>query len=182
MAGTALIFRLDRVTTPTGPMRVLTDEEGRIRSIDWDDHQPRMEALLRRHYGMGYRIVEANAPAAAAHALEAYFDGDLAAIDALPVATNGTEFQRLCWAALRAIPAGAPASYAALAARIGRPNAVRAVGHANGANPISIVVPCHRLIGSDAALTGYGGGIARKRWLLDHERAHAGADVRELAL
>ena len=86
-------------------------------------------------------------------------------------ATGGTDFQRHVWRALRAIRCGTTVTYGALAQRIGRPAAVRAVGHANGANPISIVVPCHRVIGADRSLTGYGGGIARKRWLLIHEGA-----------
>jgi methylated-DNA-[protein]-cysteine S-methyltransferase len=90
------------------------------------------------------------------------------------VATGGTPFQRLVWAALREIAAGRTLSYAALAGRIGRPTAIRAVGLANGANPVGVVVPCHRVVGSDSTLTGYGGGLARKRWLLEHE----GADLR----
>jgi methylated-DNA-[protein]-cysteine S-methyltransferase len=99
----------------------------------------------------------------------------LDAIDGLAVAARGTDFQRSVWRALRRIPCGETTSYGALAQRIGRPTAVRAVGHANGANPVSIVVPCHRVIGSDGSLTGYGGGIERKRWLLAHEqRAGAG--------
>jgi O-6-methylguanine DNA methyltransferase len=101
--------------------------------------------------------------------LEAYFDGDLGAIDTLPVETGGTELQRSVWAALRAIPAGETRSYGALAAQIARPTAARAVGHANGANPVGVVVPCHRVIGADGSLTGYAGGIERKRWLLAHE-------------
>jgi O-6-methylguanine DNA methyltransferase len=88
----------------------------------------------------------------------------------VPTATNGTDFQREVWAALRRIPAGVTVSYGGLAATVGRPDAVRAVGSANGANPIAIVVPCHRVIGSDASLTGYGGGLERKRWLLAHEQ------------
>ena len=84
--------------------------------------------------------------------------------------TAGTDFQREVWRALRGIPCGTTLSYGELARRIGRPNAVRAVGLANGANPIGVVVPCHRVIGSNGSLTGYGGGIERKRWLLDHER------------
>ena len=90
-------------------------------------------------------------------------------IDTLKVATGGTEFQRTVWAALRGSPCGATWSYAQLARQIGRPSAVRAVGHANGSNPISIVVPCHRVVGANGTLTGYGGGLARKRWLLAHE-------------
>ncbi len=105
----------------------------------------------------------------AARALADYFAGDLDAIADLPTAANGTAFQLSVWAALRQIPVGETVSYGALAARIGRPKAVRAVGLANGANPIAIVVPCHRVIGADASLTGYGGGLHRKRWLLAHE-------------
>jgi methylated-DNA-[protein]-cysteine S-methyltransferase len=93
------------------------------------------------------------------------------AIHGLLVETGGTVFQRSVWAALRKIPVGQTLSYRALATRLRCPKAVRAVGLANGANPVGIVVPCHRVIGSDGSLTGYGGGVARKRWLLDHEGA-----------
>jgi methylated-DNA-[protein]-cysteine S-methyltransferase len=96
-------------------------------------------------------------------------EGKLDAIDTIPVDTGGTDFQRTVWQALRGIPAGTTLSYGALAAKIGCPRSVRAVGHANGANPISVVIPCHRLIGADGTLTGYGGGLGRKRWLLAHE-------------
>jgi methylated-DNA-[protein]-cysteine S-methyltransferase len=100
----------------------------------------------------------------------AYFDGDLHAIDALPVATEGTVFQKSVWQALRTIPTGKTMSYGELAVKIGKPAAVRAVGLANGSNPIGVVVPCHRVIGANGSLTGYGGGLERKRWLLDHEK------------
>ena len=93
------------------------------------------------------------------------------AIHGLLVETGGTVFQRSVWAALREIPVGQTLSYGALATRLQCPKAVRAVGLANGANPVGIVVPCHRIIGSDGSLTGYGGGVARKRWLLNHEGA-----------
>ncbi len=106
----------------------------------------------------------------AAQALLAYFDGDLSAVNDLPTETNGTAFQRAVWQVLRKIPAGRTISYGALAAQIGNPKAVRAVGLANGSNPIAIVVPCHRVIGANASLTGYGAGLHRKRWLLAHER------------
>jgi methylated-DNA-[protein]-cysteine S-methyltransferase len=98
-----------------------------------------------------------------------YFAGELAAIDSLPVKTAGTAFQREVWRGLREIDCGTTISYATLAERIGRPAAVRAVGLANGANPVGIIVPCHRVIGANGSLTGYGGGIERKRWLLKHE-------------
>jgi methylated-DNA-[protein]-cysteine S-methyltransferase len=105
--------------------------------------------------------------------MEAYFAGNRAALDDLQTATNGTPFQRKVWAALRTIEAGETVSYGTLAVRIGQPTAARAVGLANGQNPIAIVVPCHRVIGADASLTGYGGGIERKRWLLAHEACAA---------
>lgn len=107
--------------------------------------------------------------AAAADQLSAYFDGRLTTFD-LPLTMAGTPFQRTVWAALRLIPYGETVSYREIAERIGRPTAARAVGLANGRNPISIVVPCHRVVGSAGELTGYGGGLDRKRWLLDFER------------
>ena len=100
--------------------------------------------------------------------LQAYFAGECTAFD-LPLAPRGTPFQQRVWQALGEIPYGQTVSYAEIARRIGQPNAVRAVGRANGSNPISIVVPCHRVIGSSGSLTGYGGGLDRKRWLLAHE-------------
>ncbi len=104
--------------------------------------------------------------------LEAYFSGELTRFH-IPLAAHGTEFQRRVWDALREIPYGETTSYGTLAESIGRPDACRAVGLANGRNPISIVVPCHRVIGASGALTGYGGGIERKRWLLAHELGQA---------
>ena len=100
--------------------------------------------------------------------LDAYFAGTLTDFD-VPVRLEGTEFQRRVWQELREIPYGATWSYGQLAARIGRPGASRAVGLANGRNPVAIIVPCHRVIGADGGLTGYGGGVERKRWLLAHE-------------
>jgi methylated-DNA-[protein]-cysteine S-methyltransferase len=119
---------------------------------------------------------EGAAPKSIVKVLNAYFAGELDALNDVPVATGGTEFQRKVWRALRMIPAGATMSYGELAAKIGRPSASRAVGAANGSNPVAIVVPCHRVIGANGTLTGYGGGLPRKRWLLDHERKHCGAD------
>jgi methylated-DNA-[protein]-cysteine S-methyltransferase len=100
--------------------------------------------------------------------LTAYFAGDLREFD-LPLEAPGSDFQRRVWRELRQIPFGRSISYGELARRIGQPAASRAVGRANGQNPISIIVPCHRVIGADGTLTGYGGGLDRKRWLLDHE-------------
>lgn len=164
-------FFVEHIETPTGRMRIVSDDARNLRAVDWDDHEPRMQDLLRRYYGAdAVQLRDAARPSAAASALLAYFDGDLGAIAGLPTATNGTAFQQAVWSALREIPAGRTVSYGALAAQIGQPKAVRAVGLANGANPIAVVVPCHRVIGADASLTGYGGGLHRKRWLLAHER------------
>ena len=106
-------------------------------------------------------------------ALHRYFCGELDAFDGIEVDPEGTQFQRKVWAALRGIAPGTTSSYAAIAATVGSPRAVRAVGSANGRNPISLVIPCHRVIGSDGALRGYAGGVERKRWLLRHEGASA---------
>jgi len=160
----------DRLPTPAGEALVMWDAAGALRVFDWAGYEARMQRLLARHYGPVSPRTD-RAPAVLREALAAYFDGDLAAIDTIAVATGGTAFQRAVWAALRDIPAGRTESYGQLAARIGLPKAVRAVGLANGANPVGLVVPCHRVIGANGSLTGYGGGIERKRWLLNHEGA-----------
>jgi methylated-DNA-[protein]-cysteine S-methyltransferase len=167
-----LALKRELIPTPTGVVVLLTDAKGAIRALDWDDHEDRMHRFLRLHYGPdGVTLSDADGPTPARAAVEAYFAGDLTALDALEVDTAGTEFQRAVWAALRRIPAGETLSYGALAAQIGKPKAVRAVGLANGSNPIGVVVPCHRVIGADGSLTGYGGGLPRKLWLLRHEGA-----------
>lgn len=174
-------FFSEAFATPTGRMHIITDEEQRLRAADWENKADRrpmglagMVQWLRSHYGEnGFRLQQRGAPSAPRLALEAYFEGQVAAIDAIRTLARGTEFQLLVWSALREIPAGSTLSYGALAAKIGRPTAVRAVGAANGANPIPVVVPCHRVIGADSSLTGFGGGLERKRWLLTHERTHA---------
>lgn len=164
-------FVLERIATPTGRMLLITDDEHRLRAVDWEDHETRMRRMLQRHYGDAVQLRKTMHSSAARRSLEAYFEGDIDAITGALAATNGTAFQREVWDALREIPAGRPISYGVLAARIGKPKAVRAVGLANGANPIAIFVPCHRVIGADNSLTGYGGGLDRKRWLLQHEGA-----------
>jgi methylated-DNA-[protein]-cysteine S-methyltransferase len=165
-------FQLARVPSPMGPMLVVIDDQGRLRALDWESHAERMHRLLDRHYGRGaVRLTESSAKRVVAGKLAAYFEGDVAAVDGIPTEAAGTPFQREIWAALRAIPAGETWTYGRLAAHIGRPEAVRAAGLANGANPINVVVPCHRVIGADGSLTGYGGGLHRKKWLLGHEGA-----------
>lgn len=160
---------VSRLPTPIGQALILTDEQGRLRALDWSDYEPRMLRTARRHYGSDSTLTPGPAPRSIAHALDAYFSGQLTSLEGLDCQTGGTPFQRDVWRALRRIPVGRTLSYGALAARIGRPKAVRAVGLANGANPIGIVVPCHRVIGANGTLTGYGGGLERKRWLLAHE-------------
>lgn len=165
---------IHRIDTPIGELLIVADRDGNLRAVDWLEHEVRMLRLLRLHYSAsGFRI-EPALPNALTNAIERYFAGDLQAIAKLPVQTAGTRFQREVWRSLREIPCGATLSYAELAGRIGRPAAIRAVGLANGSNPVGIVVPCHRVIGSDGSLIGYGGGIKRKRWLLDHERKYIG--------
>ncbi|MBV9758614.1 MAG: methylated-DNA--[protein]-cysteine S-methyltransferase [Alphaproteobacteria bacterium] len=166
----APVFYRERLNTPTGPILIVTDAEQRLRAIEWTDHEQRMHQLLRRQYGT-VGISDAAAPSPARRSLQAYFEGDMAALAGLAVATNGTAFQQEVWEALRRIPVGRTVSYSGLAAAIGRPTATRAVGLANATNPVPIVIPCHRVIGADGTLTGFGGGLDRKRWLLAHEGA-----------
>ncbi|WP_372917570.1 methylated-DNA--[protein]-cysteine S-methyltransferase [Sandarakinorhabdus sp.] len=163
---------LSRLPSPLGDLLAITAADGTLHALDFADFTDRLHRLFARHHP-GAALAEGPAPAALTAAVTAYFAGDLAALDALPLAGIGSEFQRRVWAALRRIPAGETRSYGQLAASIGQPAASRAVGLANGANPIGIAVPCHRVIGSGGALTGYAGGVERKAWLLRHEGALA---------
>jgi methylated-DNA-[protein]-cysteine S-methyltransferase len=170
-----LRFLIDHTSTPIGELALIADDVGRLRGLHFADREDSLLPQLRRHYGeRGFSLEPGRDPGGVTSALEAYFRGELKAIDALPVETGGTPFQRAVWAALRGIPCGTTVSYSELARRIGRPAAVRAVGLANGANPIAIVLPCHRVVGANGSLTGYGGGLPRKRWLLAHESGAPG--------
>jgi methylated-DNA-[protein]-cysteine S-methyltransferase len=163
---------IERIDTPIGELLLVADRDKNLRAVDWTEYEFRTHRFLRLHYGKdGYKLEAASSPSDLAAAMRRYFAGELGAIDHLPVQTAGTLFQRAVWAALREIPRGVTESYGKLAQRIGRPAAIRAVGLANGSNPIGIVVPCHRVIGANGSLTGYGGGMERKRWLLEHEGA-----------
>ncbi|SJZ41562.1 methylated-DNA-[protein]-cysteine S-methyltransferase [Enhydrobacter aerosaccus] len=169
MAEPVILFH-DRLATPIGELIVIADGDGKLRAIDWTDHEARMNQLLARAYGShGYRLQPKRDPGGLTAAMRRYFKGEIAILASLPAAAPGTAFQTAIWKALRRIEDGATISYAELARRIGKPKAIRAAGLANGQNPVSIVVPCHRVIGSDGSLTGYGGGLERKRWLLAHE-------------
>jgi methylated-DNA-[protein]-cysteine S-methyltransferase len=147
---------------------ILVAEGATLVSLDYEAYEARLHGLLAKRYGT-YRLTPAMDPAGAATRLRAYLAGDFAAFDGLAVDPGGTAFQNGVWQALRQIPVGTTESYGALAARLGRPTASRAVGYANSLNPIAIVLPCHRVVGANASLTGYAGGLERKRWLLRHE-------------
>jgi O-6-methylguanine DNA methyltransferase len=160
------------IQTPLGPMLALASDEG-LCALEFTrpkERLPRLEARLRNHFPP-HQIVDDEAPAIArARAwLASYFDGAGADVD-LPLDMHGADFEKRVWRALLRIPAGETRSYGSIAKELGSVGASRAVGLANGANPIAIIVPCHRVIGSSGSLTGYGGGLDRKRWLLDHER------------
>jgi methylated-DNA-[protein]-cysteine S-methyltransferase len=161
---------MDRLGTPVGDVQIVA-LEGKLVLVDFADNRDRIHGLLEKRFG-AYTL-EARALPEFKAPLEAYFAGEFSAIRDLPVDTGGTDFQRTVWQALLEIPVGETWSYLELARRIGQPGAVRAVGATNGLNPISIVLPCHRVIGSSGALTGYAGGLARKKWLLEHEARFA---------
>jgi methylated-DNA-[protein]-cysteine S-methyltransferase len=160
----------ERLPTPIGEALMVVDEAGRLRAFDWCDHEPRLRRLLRLHYG-ALAASPGAVPRSVRGAVERYFSGELTALGAIEWRTGGTAFQQAVWRGLCDIPAGQTLSYGAFAARLGRPRSVRAVGLANGANPVGVIVPCHRVIGANGDLTGYGGGLERKRWLLRHEGA-----------
>lgn len=168
-------FHIARLATPVGDILVVTDERESILALDFADFEPRMLQRLRRRHGAltPEAMRTSSTPITVQRALEAYFSGHIEALRPLAVKAGGTAFQALVWNELCRTPAGATLSYSQLAAAIGRPSAVRAVGLANGANPVALVVPCHRIIGANGTLTGYAGGLDRKLWLLNHERAHA---------
>jgi methylated-DNA-[protein]-cysteine S-methyltransferase len=162
---------LARMDSPLGPM-LLAHLGTALIGLEFEDQAQRLHAALGRRFPAHGR--RAGAPEMKTrHCVEAYFDGEPGSLEAVSVRLAGTVFQRQVWQALRQIPVGETRSYAGLARLIGAPRAVRAVGRANGLNPVSLVVPCHRLVGSDGSLTGYAGGLARKRWLLQHEGAMA---------
>lgn len=158
----------DDFMTPIGRLRIVADDDGYLRQVWFQEnrHPHALDADCQR---------DANAVAFAREQLLAYFAGDRQDFQ-LPLRPTGTAFQCHVWTALADIPFGETISYAELARRIGQPKAIRAVGAANGRNPLPIVLPCHRVIGSDGSLTGFGGGISVKRWLLSMESRAAGAD------
>lgn len=163
-----LTLTLDRIQTPIGVALVVTDRDGVLRAFNWTDYEDEMSQWLRRRYPTAERV-EGEGPLR--REFDAYFAGEIGVFTSVRWHGAGTAFQSKVWETLCTIRAGETLSYAGLAERIGRPTAVRAVGLANGSNPVALVVPCHRVIGSNGSLTGYGGGLPRKRWLLEHEGA-----------
>jgi len=161
---------IDTLASPIGPLTLASDGRTLV-ALEFGGPSERVLPGLRARFGPGAAIREGEDPQGFTSRLRAYFAGELDALARCPADGGGTPFQRRVWAALREIAPGETLSYSAVAARIGLPKASRAVGLANGRNPIAIVVPCHRVVGADGSLTGYGGGIERKRWLLAHEGA-----------
>jgi methylated-DNA-[protein]-cysteine S-methyltransferase len=149
---------------------LIVSDDHNLVALDFDRPDGRLRRLLESRYGPNFILEDGHDPHGCAPALRAYLDGRFNAFDAILFDGGGTAFQQQCWQALCEIPAGETRSYGQMATHLGKHNAARAVGLANALNPLSIIVPCHRLIGSAGALTGYGGGIERKRWLLAHER------------
>ncbi len=159
------MVHVDRISSPIGPL-TLAEHDGRVCLLHFGGAIVEARRALSRWYP-GEPLTETECGVRGT--LQRYFEGSIAALDGIDVELNGTPFQREVWTALRGIPAGTTISYGDLARRLGRRAAVRAVGAANGANPVAVIVPCHRVIGSDGSLTGYGGGLQRKQWLLAHE-------------
>lgn len=170
----AIDLTLGRMASPLGDLLLVADAQGHLHACEYADLEARLYRLLDSRLGKGgYVLRLAPPPEPMVAAINLYFTGDLAAIDVLPVVFSGTGFQNRIWAALRTIPAGFPDTYGGLACKVGQPKSARAVGHANHNNPLQLIVPCHRVIGASGALTGYAGGLERKRWLLAHEQQHA---------
>jgi len=158
---------MDRIQTPIGSM-ILLARDGVLLLLEFEEAGDRVERELLARFGECQRV-PAEDPFGLTSRVRAYFSGALDAIDGIATDGGGTNFQRRVWTELKRIPCGTTISYGELANRLGDRNAMRAVGLANGRNPIAVVVPCHRVIGADGSMTGYGGGIARKKWLLAHE-------------
>lgn len=165
---TNVTLHLDNLDTPLGTVALVVDDAGYLRACGFTVGHTRMTDLLSNAAVKGRATRN---PGGVTHALRSYFEGDVRAVETLPVKFEGTPFQQRVWSALQAIPCGQVWSYAQLARHIGQEGSARAVGLANARNPMGIVVPCHRVVGSNGELTGYAGGLQRKRWLLEHEGA-----------
>jgi methylated-DNA-[protein]-cysteine S-methyltransferase len=163
---------LSRLESPLGDMLLVTDERQQLRALDFVDHKAHLYRGLREHYGRT-ELIEVPAPDEVVQSVARYFAGEINALTALRTASAGSDLQRQVWAALRLIPASTTTTYGKLAKELGfdDPRAAIDMGAAIGANPIAVVVPCHRVIASNGDLKGYAWGLHRKRWLLEHENA-----------
>ncbi len=169
-------YLLDTIDSPIGAVTVVATE-GALCAVEFSDTDDRLtREMAARDAAFTFR--RADNPFGFSERLRAYFNGEIAALEGLPVDAYGTPFQQRVWAALRTIPVGMVTSYGAIAEQLGNPGASRAVGLANSRNPVAIVVPCHRVIGANATLTGYAGGLHRKRWLLEHEGVRVADETR----
>ncbi|HEY3776844.1 MAG TPA: methylated-DNA--[protein]-cysteine S-methyltransferase [Rhizomicrobium sp.] len=164
-------FFFDVIESPVGKLAIVADRKGAMRMLSFDGDGERWRREFARRFPHA-KLERERDPFGHASTLKTYFAGDMEALDRIPVVFGGTPFQNKVWKALRRIPVGKTLSYGALAKKIGEPNAMRAVGLANGSNPIAVIVPCHRVIGSNGSLTGFGGGLPRKKWLIEHEARH----------
>ena len=160
---------IDYIESPIGRIIIVVDE-GKMCALDFEGYEERMMKLLKRRY-TSVQLKQTDNPYGFSTRVKDYLAGDYKSLDAIPVSTGGTPFQQQVWNALREIPTGHTFTYSQLAEKIGNPKAVRAVGMTNSLNPIAIVLPCHRVVGANASLTGYAGGLERKDWLLRHEGA-----------
>jgi methylated-DNA-[protein]-cysteine S-methyltransferase len=160
-------FLIDRIPSPIGIILLVSDGES-LCALDFADYEARMMGLLQKRYS-AVEFADTIDPQGFSSKVRAYLDGDYGSLDDITVNAGGTSFQQLVWQELRTIPVGTTLSYGQLATKLGKPTASRAVGMANSLNPVAIVVPCHRVIGAKAKLTGYAGGLERKQWLLKHE-------------
>ena len=160
---------IDYIESPIGRIIIVVDE-GKMCALDFEGYEERMMKLLKRRY-TNVEFKQTDNPYGFSTRVKDYLAGDYKSLDAIPVSTGGTPFQQQVWNALREIPTGQTFTYSQLAEKIGNPKAVRAVGMTNSLNPIAIVLPCHRVVGANASLTGYAGGLERKDWLLRHEGA-----------
>jgi methylated-DNA-[protein]-cysteine S-methyltransferase len=157
-----------RYPSPIGELS-LASAEGRLVHLDFEGNDERLRTIQNRHFKRIDWQESAVAPASVTLWLDAYFGGEVRPLPMTDIDMIGTDFQQQVWRALTAIPSGEIRSYIGLAVELGHPKAVRAVARAIALNPVSIIVPCHRVIGSDGRLTGYAGGLDRKHWLLEHE-------------
>ena len=169
MINSAMLLEYDEFESPIGRILFASNDDG-ICALDYAGYENRMNSLLARRFGP-VEFRRGSDPHLLKQRLQRYFAGDLRALDETTVSLGGTEFQQQVWTALREIPPGRTWTYGELGLRLGRAQAARAVGHANSLNPVAIILPCHRVIGASSALTGYAGGLARKDWLLRHEKS-----------